>query len=425
MMENRSFDHLLGFLSHESFDGRADVDGLHQASPNFDWANADDEGTPFPPTATPDGFLPNDLPHSRAQVNAQIAGGAMTGFIKSYFAAQKTDRSPAPMRFCRPQDIPITAALARRYLVCDRWFSSLPDDTMPNRLMALCGYTEIDTTSGLKPVVHPLPDQRTIFDWLSDKGEPFAIYVDADPIANFIPPTNLLLMNNQGKHFDHVHTLEQLETDWHSSQPAPSVIYIEPFYNDFATVLGLTGNCNHPTLPANSGESFLRHVYTILTSNPERWAKTMLVISYDEHGGFFDHVQPPDIGYKPPPGHTWTDPTPFTRLGVRVPGIVVSPLVEMGKCFKGTLDHTSILQLIVERFGDLAVDLPKFGDAVARKEQKIQSLSATLTQAEPLTDIVMLPAPPHVAGPSTSVHLTNLGLLFRDAIEKAKHAVNI
>ena len=226
MMENRSFDHLLGFLSHESFDGRTDVNGLHQSGPAFDWANADAEGTPYPPMATPDGFLPSDLPHSREQVDVQINGGAMTGFMKSYFAFQKNDRSAAPMRFCRPQDIPITAALARRYLVCDRWFASLPDDTMPNRLMALCGYSEIDSTSGLKPVFHPLPNQRTIFDWLSANGTSFGVYVDAAPIANLGPPTNLLLMDNQLKHLvEHVHTLEKLEKDWHGSGPAPSVIY--------------------------------------------------------------------------------------------------------------------------------------------------------------------------------------------------------
>ena len=73
----------------------------------------------------------------------------------------------------------------------------------------------------------------------------------------------------------------------------------------------------------------------------------MLVICYDEHGGFFDHVAPPGMKYQPPLDSVWLDPRPFTTLGVRVPGIVVSPLVEAGSCFSGLLDHTSILQLLV------------------------------------------------------------------------------
>ena len=120
MMENRSFDHVLGFLSHESFDGRKDVDGLHQHSEDFDWDNPDSAGNPYGPTATPDGYLPCDMPHSRGEVDVQIADESMLGFIKSYLESQKIDRSPVPMRFCRPQDIPVTAALARNYTVCDR-----------------------------------------------------------------------------------------------------------------------------------------------------------------------------------------------------------------------------------------------------------------------------------------------------------------
>jgi phospholipase C len=123
MMENRSFDHVLGYLSHESFTGRSDVDGLHQHSATFDWDNADPQGKLYAPTGTPDGYLPADLPHSRDQVAQELDSGAMTGFIEAYFSYQSTDRSPAPMRFCRPTDIPITAALAERYLVCDRWFA--------------------------------------------------------------------------------------------------------------------------------------------------------------------------------------------------------------------------------------------------------------------------------------------------------------
>lgn len=416
MMENRSFDHVLGFLSHESFDGRTDVDGLHQHSPGFDWDNPDLAGNLYAPTATPDGYLPSDLPHSRDQIAQELNAGAMTGFIEAYFGYQSTDRSPVPMRFCRPTDIPITAALARRYAVCDRWFASLPDDTFPNRLMALSGTTLIDSTSGIEPVLHPLPSQNTIFDWLAGKGLPFEIYVDAQPIADVGAPSFLLMMDSQWKHLSNAYTLDSLQRRWNAAGRAPSVVYCEPFYNDFATAIGTHGNCNHPPLPMAYGEDFLKRVYEALTSNPARWSKTMLVICYDEHGGFFDHVTPPGMKYGPPPNNRWTSQTPFTSLGCRIPGIIVSPFVPKGSCFPGVLDHTSIQQLMVERFG-VPADLAYFGDAVSRRNNRVGSLSQTLTADAPDASILALPAaPPAPSGWATSPALTDVAKLFRQAI---------
>jgi phospholipase C len=417
MMENRSFDHLLGFLSHETFDGRTDVDGLHQHTVTFDWDNADANGNLYAPTATPDGYLPTDMPHSRSQVATQLRGGAMDGFIQAYFASQSIDQSPIPMRFCRPEDVPVTAALARNYSVCDRWFASLPVDTQPNRLMAISGYTLIDSTSNIKPPFHLLPDQMTVFDWLESKGKNFEIYVDASAIADVGPPSNLLLMKSQWKHVvGRGHPLDHFAASWDSANPAPDVVYCEPFYNDFATALGLHGTCNHPPLPLAYGETFLKRVYEILTSNPAKWAKTMLVVCYDEHGGFFDHVAPPGMECKPRTGHNWVDPNPFTTLGVRIPGLVVSPLVEAKSSYDKLLDHTSILQLIVDRFGG-PDDLALFGDAAARKDNHVTSLADVVTRAAPRPNsVIQLPKPPSVLGPGTTPAITDLGRMFRGVI---------
>src|SRR5579863_2881053 len=233
MMENRSFDHLLGFLSHEAYGGRREVNGLHQEGAAFDWDNPDDAGNLYAPTATPDGYLPCDLPHSRAEVATQLNSGAMDGFIKAYFGSQSIDQSPVPMRFCRPADVPVTAALADNYTVCDRWHASLPVDTQPNRLMALCGNTLIDSTAVIKPPFHLLPDQPTVFDWLGSKGKRFDIYVDAKLIADVGAPSNLLLMKSQWGHvISHARTLDSLAGAWQGSGAAPDVIYCEPFYND-------------------------------------------------------------------------------------------------------------------------------------------------------------------------------------------------
>jgi phospholipase C len=164
------------------------------------------------------------------------------------------------------------------------------------------------------------------------------------------------------------------------------------------------------------GEAFLRKVYTALTSNPAKWARTVLVICYDEHGGFFDHVAPPKMHYAPRADSKWLDKTPFDTLGIRVPGIIVSPLVEHQSVFDGLLDHTSILQFMVEKFGT-GEDLSYFGDAVNRKKNGVQSLSATLTRITPRrNEWFTMPVPPQPAGPATTPAISDVAQIFRRVI---------
>ncbi|HVZ34454.1 MAG TPA: alkaline phosphatase family protein [Polyangiaceae bacterium] len=258
----------------------------------------------------------------------------------------------------------------------------------------------------------------TIFDWLADEKRHFEIYVDGPSLPAVGVPSNLLLMRSQWGHLrKFAHPLTALEAAWQSKQPAPDVIYCEPLYNDFATVLGLHGDCNHPPLPVAFGESFLKRVYGILTSNPSKWQRTILVVCYDEHGGFFDHVAPPAMPYAPPDGADWQDASSFATLGVRIPGLIVSPLVEPRSVYKGLLDHTSILQLIIERWGD-PVDLNAFGDAARRKNMgHVQSLSAVLTRSTPRLDDILgqIPDPPPPAGTSIQPPLTDTGRMFQAA----------
>src|SRR5690349_734828 len=112
MLENRSFDHLLGFLSHEDFGARAEVDGLHRNGPDFDWRNPDENGRTYRPEAVADGWLSEDPPHGRRLVGVQMgASRSMDGFVRAHLERFPHDQSqvPAPMRFMRPQDVPVTA----------------------------------------------------------------------------------------------------------------------------------------------------------------------------------------------------------------------------------------------------------------------------------------------------------------------------
>jgi phospholipase C len=161
-------------------------------------------------------------------------------------------------------------------------------------------------------------------------------------------------------------------------------------------------------------------VYTTLTSNPTKWARTMLIVCYDEHGGFFDHVAPPAMAYGAPAGNQWLDPSPMTTLGVRIPAIVVSPLVEPGSAFHGLLDHTSILQLLVDRFGAPA-DLVGFGVAAQRKSNGVQSLASVLTRKAARADVPQMPAaPPRPGEVVAQAPVTNMGRMFQGVMAQKR-----
>jgi phospholipase C len=124
------------------------------------------------------------------------------------------------------------------------------------------------------------------------------------------------------------------------------VIFIEPQYTD-APVKQMSPNDDHPPTSISKGQELLLDIYNALTANPDRWSRTVLIVTYDEHGGFFDHVSPIAVPHHPA-GARYVK---FSTTGVRVPAFVVSPLVKRGGVFSKPLDHTSILRLIGERFG--------------------------------------------------------------------------
>jgi len=142
------------------------------------------------------------------------------------------------------------------------------------------------------------------------------------------------------------------------------------------------------------GEDFIRTVYLYLTSNLQLWKETALIITYDEHGGFFDHVPPPAVPTAPPKEAKWKTTTSFTTLGVRVPALVVSPYVKAGTVCHETFDHTSILQLLADRFAPgkgFSPEVNQRRDGVGA-EVGIASVAAVFNQASPRKPT--LPPPP-------------------------------
>lgn len=385
MMENRSFDHMLGHVTLE-LHGRTDIDGLSQ--PLSQYLNVF-EGDQYLPHPMADGQLSTDLPHGRAAIaeqlrwNAVTGNFAMDGFARSYFEASPLNRTatPASMGYLEAHSVPMTRFLSDNFCTCDRWFSPLPAGTQPNRLMAWTGTAYIDE-NGFNPPRDPL-----FLRWMTEHGIRWRVYHSG---LSFF-----LLLGEPKALTSHFRSIDRLAPDAHgeTNSDFPQVIVVEPSYNDAVRITGGLANDNHAPSPISPGEVFLRRVYDALTGNPDRWARTLLVITFDEHGGFFDHVPPPMIRFEPPAAATYT--APFESLGPRVPGMLVSPLVGAGAVCHETFDHTSVLQLLADKF---TPGSPYSLPVEQRARQGVASLSVALTQAASREDV---PVAPEFAGRTT------------------------
>ena len=345
MMENRSFDHVLGYLSLAG----KDVDGL-SADPAWqqNFTNLYDGQTyPIHALAASTQLIP-DPPHDRTPIATQIAtpcanGGCpeLGGFVASYAA-----RNPPPadlsmvMGYYSADALPVYDFFARNFTVCDSWFAPLPTGTQANRLMAMAGESAIsDNVSGF------LPEQSLVYDWLTAHGASWCVYQSGGffPFFSLMPKwlpeivTSLALpLDGGGGRF---RRYSRFKADWTNGSNVPQVIFIEPEYTDGPH---LAPNDDHSPTGVAPGQAFLADIYqTISASN--RWDETLLIVTYDEHGGFFDHVGPLAIatdvaGYQ------------FETTGLRVPAFLISPYVTPGGVFSGDLDHTSILQLLADKF---------------------------------------------------------------------------
>jgi len=367
-MENRSFDHMLGHLSLEGL--VPGVDGLAAPLSRYQNLYAGDVFQPFPMT---DRLLDSDLPHEWDEVQVQLARSevtqrlTMTGFVEAYarFRGQ-TDVGPLPdpMGYFPSAQVPVTSFLARNFRTCDRWFSPLPSSTQPNRCMAWCGASQIhDTRARL------IPTDGTILDWLEQAKVRWRVYHDGlSFFALFERAWGQLLG-------DRFRDTEALFRDLAADPAAddPQVIIVEPTYQDAPHLGSDRPNDNHAPLAVGWGEEFLRRTYEAVRANPRRWAGTVMVLHYDEHGGFFDHVSPPGVTYST----REAEPHAFASAGPRIPAVIVSPLVSPGSVCSALLDHTSVLQFLAE----LHTPGQDYGDDVrARRLQGIASLSVALDE---------------------------------------------
>jgi phospholipase C len=386
MMENRSFDHMLGHLSLQGL--VPEVDGL---LPDFSQYENRYEGGVYRPFEIPPGALPFDLPHEYRQVATQLAFSQirddydMTGFVKAYMELTTADGNSnsepitqaIPMGYFPSRAVPITSFLAKNFRVCDRWHCSLPTSTQPNRTMAFFGSSEIFDTKG-----RLIPSGDSMFHWLEKARVRWRVYHDGLSFFALYPKAWPYVLSDNFRDFENYFHDMQVE----AIDSGPQVIIVEPSYNDGPHLGPDHPNDNHPPLAIGWGEDYLRRVYQAAIVDRERWAKTVMVYYHDEHGGFYDHVPPPRIGYTTT-GHPQYV---FDSLGPRIPAVVVSPLVADGTVCHELLDHTSVLQFLAELF---TPGEPYSSTVEARRTQGISSLSMALDDVA-RTDVPVVPADP-------------------------------
>jgi phospholipase C len=349
MMENLSFDHLLGYLNLEPYNWN-NVDGLNRSPAWLDKVASIYNGAKYRPFLLNDPYdvIDADPPHERDPIAVQMGtpvGGVfpMDGFVTNYATAKgakpvSRDSQPPVMGYFGAEQAPVTDFFAQNFAICDHWFSCLPAGTQPNRLMAMSGFTNIDVNQV------PLPGQDLVYDWLTRNGIRWRVYHEEMPFFAMMPNWIPDILTEQ-----HFRPFGRLLSDVENEPPdeAPQVMFIEPAYTD-APHIGLCSD-DHAPSTIKGGQAFLLEVYRCMTQYPDMWKGVVMIITYDEHGGFFDHVSPPFLRTDPPAGAHYN--RPFETLGVRVPAFVVSPFVKPRTVFNRRLDHTSILKFIGQKFG--------------------------------------------------------------------------
>jgi phospholipase C len=402
MLENRSLDNVLGWLyagdapedkpkrfigtdTTARYHGLEEVEGITKGTVGATGTS----GVPAQPLRVP-GFDPNEqYEHTNQQLfgsadkpttaNPQYGTpAAMAGF--SYDFAQKAYWNPGNenpdqhhqiLEAYTPQQLPILNGLARSYAVSDAWFSSVPTETTPNRAFSICG-TSLGRLDDGEAAWNPYQqyNARTLWEALPEDTD-WAIYYheiwhDGQCYTQYTFP----FLNNAKGPGDDILPISY-ETGFYEKARTgnlPKFTFLEPAWgygygkadgSGFECPTsglwpGEQGNDYHPPTWVGPGEAFVNNVYTALTANSEAWKKTLLIITFDEHGGTYDHVDPGwDKEIEPGDNLYGPDGFRFDRYGVRVPTILISPWIQEGTVFRScheTLkyDHTSLIATLLK-----------------------------------------------------------------------------
>lgn len=369
MLENRSFDHMFGLSGIPGIQAATNANTNSYLGKTYPFGG----GAPDP--------MPSDPHHGFCNVLTQLAGQGAdcsrtspypartnSGFVADYATTQvrsgllrrkrplpPADWGKAMLAIETRRETPALYTLASQYALCDQWYSSLPGPTWPNRF-----FVHGASSGGLADA----PGRWDILKWeiwggfIYPKGSIFdrlgagnyQLYQDRrGPLSGRIPQVAAL----RGISLDSVRSLDLFDHDLHNAYSA-RYTFIEPAYGDvvFDTYRG--GSSQHPMDGLASGDGLVARVYNAIR-NSDVWESSLLIITFDEHGGFYDSAVPADAA--PPPGdgaglfpnrHGFN----FSAYGVRVPAVIVSPWIAKGRVDHTLYDHSSVLAT-VERLFDL------------------------------------------------------------------------
>ena len=374
LLENRSFDHILGFSQIQGTDpstgNPTQINGLTNQSNTYN-------SVTYPATNNAPFQIGADPPHEFLDVFTQIYGPDakydsttintltknMSGFVDSFMTTTSADEG-AMDKLTKKQDsagtimqaydtktqLPVIYSLASEFCVCDYWFSSLPGPTWPNRFfvhgassMGLdCSPTDKqmavwDTLDGFKYT------NGSIFDSLTSAKIPWRIYGgSSQPEEGSLPIVASLKGVTKWYSFDTF--AEDINNDYDAEYT-----FIEPNYGSILNNTYEGGTSQHPVDDVRGGEMLLKNLYETLRASPI-WFQSLLIVTYDEHGGFYDHVTP---GATVAPGDSLEYSQygfDFTQLGVRVPAILISPLLPKNLVDHTQYEHASILAFLEKLF---------------------------------------------------------------------------
>lgn len=411
IQENRSFDHYFG--TYPAIRGFSDPEVLRQADGRPVFEQPLPSGFDF---GAPSGYLrpfhldtqqgnaecTNDITHEWGRQHQSWNHGAMDRFAVAHLEDDPVN-GPLCMGYYTRGDLPFYYALADAFTLCDQYFCSVIGPTDPNRLLSLTGTLDPDGWAGgphLTTLVQTRPEKFGAYTWktypeqLQAAGVTWKVYSTPDGNVG----------DNVLSYFRTYLTDPALAAN--AFAPTfPGQFQIDCAANTLpqvSWVLAPLINTEHPPAPPEYGEWVVAQVLSALTANPEVWAHTVLFVTYDENGGFFDHVPPPT----PPPGtpgeYLTVHPLPTDAagyagpvgLGFRVPLLVVSPFSRGGYVCHDVFDHTSLLRFLETRFG---VPIPAYDPASRRpglspwRRHAVGDLTSTL-QATADTSLPTLPA---------------------------------
>jgi phospholipase C len=398
MLENRSFDHMLGFLypnkmapRGQAFEGltgnESNPDSKGKATKVFKILPKDPHPYFMPGANAGEGYLNTNAELFGSRVQNPTGTPAGQGFVTNFAytlnwesgqknAVMKGTTPAKIMGMYTPEMLPVLSGLAKGYAVCDHWYSSAPTETFPNR-----AFVAMATSQGfVSDKSRSLFNAPSIFTALAKAGQSWAVYgYSAPPLTRgSIADIASAPATNFGEFTDFQKAVQQ--------GTLPSYVFLEPEWSS-------KGNSQHPNYDVALGEQFLHDIYYTLFGSAI-WNKTLLVITYDEHGGCYDHVAPPSA--VAPDNFTGELGFDFKRFGLRVPTVLVSPLIAAGSVHRAVgptpFDHTSILSTVEKRYGLAALTArdkaaPTFDDVLtlsqARSDDPLKGVKVPASKGAP------------------------------------------